>query len=82
MKLIRSLIEWVKYGLLPDYKCLVFHMDHWRIVQEFSPAERKLRCDKCQSYWAMHDGRRAVLPWDKDIEELYASVLGYGRTIK
>ena len=52
------------------------------VVQEFDRNTRKLRCNRCGKYFAMSDTHRAVLPWDDEIEDLYANWLGYGRTIR
>lgn len=61
--------------------CLIlFHRIH--VVQEFGGNARKVHCDRCDRYFAMHDGYQAFVEWDKDIEELYADHYGYGRTIK
>lgn len=83
MKWIWGLIRyWSDFGGGDSHKCLCFHMAHWRVVQEFSLAERKLRCDKCQRYWAMNDSVNALLPWDCDFEFLYCDVHDLGRTIQ
>lgn len=60
---------------------IFIHQD-LRIVQEFGRGARKLRCDRCGKYFAMSDEHQAVLPWDGELEELYGTILGYGRTIK
>lgn len=62
-----------------DFCPFVFRHKEIRIVQEFGRA-RKLRCDRCGKYFAMSDEFQAVLPWDKELEELYGSILGFGRT--
>lgn len=59
---------------------VIFHK--LRTVQEFGPSQRKVLCTRCGTYYAMHDGMRAFLPWDDDFEDLYANMWGYGRTLK
>jgi len=46
------------------------------VVQEFTTAERRVACARCERTWAMHDGRQAFVPWDKDLEQLYRD-MGY-----
>lgn len=60
---------------------LIFHHKEIRTVQEFHRA-RKLRCDRCGKYFGMSDEYQAVLPWDDEMERLYGSILGYGRTLR
>lgn len=78
-KLLRSLWVWLTCW---DYCPLLFHHSKIRVVQEFGPHARKLRCDRCGKYFAMSDRFQAVLPWDNDCEMLYGDILGYGRTIR
>jgi hypothetical protein len=52
------------------------------IVQEFSPVARKIYCDRCKCYFAMHDEYRAFVEWDEDFEDLYSKQYGFGRTLK
>lgn len=59
----------------------LFHHNEIRVVQEFGNA-RKLRCDRCGAYFGMSDTHQAVLPWDSDMEELYAVILRHGRTVR
>lgn len=80
--MIKKFRLWSHYNFGGKYKCLCFHMCHWRTVQEFDASQRKLRCDKCGRYWGMHDGASAILPWDDDLEQMHANTFGFGRTIK
>lgn len=59
----------------------IFRHKELRVMQEFGRT-RKLRCDRCGKYFAMNDELQAVLPWDDEFEELYGTVLQFGRTIK
>lgn len=77
------MMRWI-LDLLPCWGEGPFIFKHGplRSLQEFGRA-RKLRCDKCGKCFAMNDEfEGAVLPWNDDLEELYAVKLGYGRTIK
>ena len=42
-----------------------------RVVQEFSPVTRRVKCKRCGGDWAMHDGVRIVVPWGHDLERLH-----------
>lgn len=42
------------------------------IIQEFNCESRKVGCHRCHATWAMHDPTRSFLPWDADLDELYA----------
>ena len=59
----------------------IFHHKQIRVIQDFG-GTRKLRCDRCGKYFAMSDAHQAILPWDAELEELYGTALGYGRTIR
>jgi hypothetical protein len=49
--------------------CLFFHKVY--IVREFCRDQRKIGCKRCGKFFAMHDGVKAFVPWDKDFDELY-----------
>jgi len=57
----------------------IFH--DLEVVQEFG-GSRKLYCRRCCGYFGMHDGVRAFLPWDDELEELYRVTHGISRTNK
>lgn len=50
--------------------CMAFGHD-FRIWQAFTPRSRRIYCDYCQQDWGMNDDARAVLPWDRELEEHY-----------
>ena len=77
-KMIRRLLARL---LCWDNLPFIFIHGRIRVVQEFHRA-RKLRCDRCGRYFGMSDEHQAVLPWDDEMEHLYADVLQHGRTIK
>jgi len=56
-------------------RCWVFFHE-LKIVQSFSQSERKCWCPRCGRYFAMHDGCRAFLPWDDDLEKFYVDLTG------
>lgn len=33
---------------------------------------RKVGCARCGKSWAMHDATRSLIPWDSELEALYA----------
>jgi hypothetical protein len=42
-----------------------------RVVQEFGPSQRRLKCERCGGDWAMYDDLRIIVDWDLDFEQLY-----------
>jgi len=49
--------------------CLVgLHRLH--VVHRFG-AGALIACPHCEREWGMHDGMRAFVPWDGDLEQLY-----------
>lgn len=54
------------------------HGHEYRVLRRMNPGARKIGCDRCGRAWGMHDATRAVVPWDEDLEALYApgGVLG------
>lgn len=42
-----------------------------RVVQEFSPITRRVKCVRCGGDWGMHDGVRALVDWGPDLEQLH-----------
>lgn len=65
-----------------DYCPFIFRHVEIHVIQEFGQHARKLRCDRCGKYFAMSDVHRAILPWDAELEHLYADLMGYGRTVR
>lgn len=77
--MLRNILRWLScWEVFP----ILFIHPGLRVVQEFTPTCRKLRCDICGKYYAMSDIHESVLPWDAEFENIYADLLGYGRTIK
>ncbi len=52
-----------------------------RVVQDLSAVARKLQCRRCQKYFALHSGGW-LIRWDFELEHLYGTVLGLGKTLK
>lgn len=50
--------------------CWIFG-HRYEVWQHFSRASRRVVCDNCSGDWGMHDGERAFVPWDGQIEEMY-----------
>lgn len=51
----------------------------YRVVQEFSPECRRVKCDRCGGDWGMNDDAKALIDWDRDLENMERS---FGREIK
>jgi hypothetical protein len=43
----------------------------FRLVQEFGPSQRRLKCERCGGDWGMHDGARVIVDWSPEFEQLY-----------
>ena len=37
-----------------------------------NPGARKVGCDRCGAVWGMHDRTRTFVPWDSELEAMYA----------
>jgi hypothetical protein len=48
----------------------------YAIWQAFTPRSRRVYCERCQKDWGMNDDVRAFIPWDSEIEQMYAT-MGY-----
>jgi len=44
----------------------------YRVLRQMNRGARKIGCDRCCGAWGMHDATRAVVPWDADLEAMYA----------
>lgn len=44
----------------------------YRVARQMNPGARKVVCGRCGGAWGMHDATRAFVPWDADLEALYA----------
>ena len=47
--------------------CKIFKHKYYVIEKFFSEA-RKVGCHICDKMWAMHDGVKSFLPWDREFE--------------
>lgn len=47
-----------------------------RVDIEYTPEVRKVWCSRCRKHFGMHDGARAFLEWDAELEEV--SQFAYG----
>ncbi len=43
----------------------------YRIIKEYSPEIRKLKCARCGCIFGMHDGVHALVLWDRDMESAH-----------
>ena len=44
----------------------------YHVIKHMNPGARKIGCIRCGKAWAMHDGTRSLIPWDEELEALYA----------
>ena len=44
----------------------------YRVLRRMNPGARKVGCDRCGCTWGMHDATRSFVPWDGELEALYA----------
>jgi hypothetical protein len=50
-------------------------LGHKYVVQRvFSSTSRQLGCTRCGKEWGMHDPTRSLVPWDKDLEQMYKEI--------
>ena len=52
--------------------CAIFG-HKYEVWQVFSPEARRVVCLRCRDSWGMHDGVRALVPWDGIFAALYES---------
>lgn len=69
-----SALKWIDH-LLRRLDCHLFGHDY-EVWQRFTPYSRRVYCENCGGDWGMNDEVRALVPWDRDIEEMY-KVLGH-----
>lgn len=53
-------------------KCF-FGRHNMFVVKKLSDGCQKIKCTKCQKYWAINHRIETVIPWDKDVEDFYKS---------
>ena len=51
--------------------CWLFGHQYY-VVQEFSPAIRRIHCPRCGADMGMHDKLKVVIPWDGELEQLHS----------
>jgi len=44
----------------------------YRVERRMNPGARKVVCDRCGAAWGMHDATRSLVPWDDQLEAMYA----------
>ena len=44
----------------------------YRVLRRMNPGARKVGCDRCGAVWGMHDRTRTFVPWDSELEAMYA----------
>lgn len=54
----------------------VFFDHDYRVIQEYGPIERRVRCIRCKDDWVMNDDLEIMVGWDEDFERMYLG-LGY-----
>lgn len=55
----------------PKLICLLIGHEY-RVVRRMNPGARKVTCDRCHKAWGMHDPTRSFVPWDSQLESMYA----------
>ena len=45
-------------------------------IKAFSLYVRKVGCSRCNAQWGMHDGVKAFVEWDLDLERLSKEMYG------
>ena len=56
--------------MLNRFICII--LGHRYIVERvISKDIRKVVCTRCNRHWGMHDGVRAFIPWDGELEKLH-----------
>jgi hypothetical protein len=63
---LKLVIRWLAAKAI----CAVFG-HRLEVAQHFSRYSRRVICRDCRGDWGMNDDVRAILPWDKDMEEMY-----------
>jgi transposase-like protein len=54
--------------------CLLFNHE-FRLIQTFEPQKsQRVRCKRCNRDFVINHNVRAVLEWDKELEELYRAL--------
>lgn len=52
------------------FLCAIFG-HQYASIREFGYGQRMVGCVRCKSRWGMHDGVRALVPWDGELEQMY-----------
>jgi hypothetical protein len=43
----------------------------FRVVQEFGPTNRRVKCERCGGDWSIEDQLQVVIDWDTDFEQFW-----------
>lgn len=43
----------------------------YRIDRVFKPTVRRVKCERCQRLWGMHDEAKCLIPWDGELAECH-----------
>lgn len=43
------------------------------LVKQLTPHSRKIGCTRCRQMFGMNDDARAVIPWNRELEVMYAA---------
>ncbi len=54
-------------------KCFLGYHKYY-VAKELTIYSRKIGCKNCGKFFGMNDDSRIVIPWDKDLEELYKRI--------
>lgn len=56
--------------MIQRMKCLLRYHNYFVMIN-ITADTKKVGCRKCNKMWVMNDRIKAIIPWDKDIEEFY-----------
>lgn len=51
--------------------CSIFG-HQYRVLRVMNKGARKIGCNRCGKSWGMHDPTRTLVPWDAELEAMYA----------
>lgn len=51
-----------------------FFGHRYALVKQLTPHSRKIGCVRCRQMFGMNDDARAVIPWDHELEAMYAVI--------
>lgn len=66
-------MNWSEHVMAAVRRLVCWLTSHeYRVTRRMNKGARKLVCDRCGGAWGMHDATQTVVPWDAELEALYA----------